>query len=57
MKQKNLLTFILPCYNVEKYVQLCLDSIYECDMSEDQFEVLCINDCSLDNTQEILEMN
>ncbi len=57
MKQKILLTFILPCYNVEKYVQECLDSIYGCNLSEDQFEVLCINDCSLDNTQEILELN
>ena len=57
MKQKILLTFILPCYNVEKYVQQCLDSIYECNLSEDEFEVLCINDCSLDNTQKILEMN
>lgn len=57
MKETILLTFILPCYNVEKYVQQCLDSIYECDLPEDQFEVLCINDCSPDNTQEILELN
>lgn len=51
------LTFVLPCYNVEKCVQQCLDSIYECNLPEDQFEVLCINDCSLDNTQEVLELN
>ena len=56
-KKNLLLTFVLPCYNVEKYVQQCLDSIYECDLQENQFEVLCINDCSPDNTQSILEMN
>lgn len=52
-----LLSFIIPCYNVEKFLQQCLDSIYACDLSEDQYEVLCINDCSLDNVQEILEQN
>lgn len=52
-----LLTFVVPCYNVEKYVQQCLDSIYSCGFSEDQYEVLCINDCSPDNIQAILEKN
>lgn len=52
-----LISFVLPCYNVENFVQLCLDSIYEIDLPESQFEVLCINDCSPDNTQQILESN
>lgn len=56
MNQK-LLTFVVPCYNVEKYVQRCLDSIYACNLSEDQYEVICINDCSPDNVQSILERN
>jgi len=51
------LSFIVPCYNVERYVQKCLDSIYDCDLSDEQFEVVCINDCSPDNVQEILEWN
>ena len=51
------LSYIVPCYNVEKYIQQCLDSIYACDMPEEQFEVVCINDCSPDNVQEILERN
>ena len=57
MNRATTLSFIVPCYNVEKYIQQCLDSIYACDLSEDQFEVLCINDCSPDNVQEILERN
>lgn len=52
-----LITFVLPCYNVERFVQLCLDSIYAIDLPESRFEVLCINDCSPDNIQQVLELN
>lgn len=52
-----LLSFVVPCYNVEKYIQRCLDSIYACNLPEEQYEVVCINDCSPDNVQEILELN
>lgn len=48
------LTFILPCYNVERYIADCLDSIYAQDMSEDEYEVICVNDCSKDGTQEVI---
>ena len=57
MKEDVLVSFVVPCYNVEKYVQQCLDSIYACDLSEEQFEIICINDCSPDNVQEVLERN
>lgn len=56
-RDQMLLTFVVPCYNVEKYIQQCLDSIYACDLPGDQFEVLCVNDCSPDGTQTILEKN
>lgn len=52
-----LLTFIVPCYNVEKYIQRCLDSIYSCGLPEGEFEVLCIDDCSPDGTAGVLEKN
>lgn len=48
------LSFILPCYNVERYVADCLDSIYAQDMSEDEFEVICVNDCSTDGTRDVV---
>ena len=47
-------SFILPCFNVGRYVGGCLDSIYAQDMSETEFEVLCVNDCSTDNTREVV---
>lgn len=49
------LSFILPCYNVERYVADCLDSIYAQDLPEDEYEVICVNDCSTDGTREVIE--
>lgn len=48
------LSFILPCYNVEQYVQYCLNSILKCDLSADEYEVICVNDCSSDKTSDII---
>ena len=51
------LSFILPCYNVERYIADCLISIYSQDLPEDEFEVICVNDCSTDGTRnEIVEI-
>ena len=47
-------SFILPCYNVGRYIEGCLDSIYAQDMPETDFEVICVNDCSTDNTREVV---
>ena len=51
MKQ---LSFILPCYNVERYITDCLNSIYSQNLSEDDFEVICVNDCSTDGTHDAI---
>ncbi len=48
------LSFILPCYNVERYIADCLDSIYEQDLPEDEYEVICVNDCSTDGTRKTI---
>ena len=57
MNDQVLLTFVVPCYNVERYVQCCLDSIYGIGLNENRFEVLCVNDCSPDDVNRILERN
>lgn len=49
------LSFILPCYNVERYITDCLNSIYSQNLSEDDFEVICVNDCSTDGTRAVIE--
>lgn len=48
-------SFVLPCYNVGRYIAECLDSIYAQDMPEDEFEVICVNDCSTDGTRDVIE--
>jgi len=55
--KKILLSFIVPCYNVEAYLQDCLNSLYNQDIAESSFEIICINDCSIDNTKYIITQN
>ena len=43
---------LVPCYNVEKYIKQCLDSIV-CQTLRD-IEIICINDGSTDSTLSIL---
>lgn len=47
------LTVIIPCYNVEKYLRQCLDSVINQTLKE--IEIICVNDGSTDRTQKILE--
>lgn len=46
------ITVIVPVYNVEKYLRECLDSVINQSLKE--IEILCINDCSTDNSMKIL---
>lgn len=50
-----IVSFIIPVYNVEKYITRCLDSIYALSLKEEQFEVLCVDDCSPDGSAAIIE--
>lgn len=42
------ISVIIPVYNVEKYIDQCLDSLQA--QSFDNFEVICVDDGSLDHT-------
>ncbi len=44
---------IVPCYNVEKYIGRCLDSLIDQTLSE--IEIICIDDKSTDETSEIIK--
>lgn len=46
-------SIILPVYNVEPYLAKCLDSILNQTLKD--IEVICVNDCSPDNSLQILE--
>lgn len=47
-------SFIIPVYNATPYIQKCLDSIFALGISEEKMEIICVNDCSLDNTAEVI---
>lgn len=47
------LSVIVPIYNTEKYLEKCLQSI--CPQTLTEIEIICINDCSQDNSQEIVD--
>lgn len=49
------LSIIIPFYNVEQYIAQCLDSVYRQDIPEEEYEVICVDDCSPDNSIAIVE--
>ena len=51
--QSILLSIIVPCYKVEKYLPRCLDSLVS--QTLEQIEIICINDGSPDSCLRILE--
>ena len=50
---KPCVSVIIPCYNMERYVEECLDSL--CAQTIGNFEAVCIDDGSVDSTGEILD--
>ncbi len=52
-KKETKVSVILPVYNVEKYLEKCLDSLLNQTLQE--IEIICINDGSKDNSLEILK--
>ena len=49
------LSFIIPVYNTEEYVGICIKSLLEQDISKDEYEIICVNDGSSDGSLEVLE--
>lgn len=47
------ISVIIPVFNVEKYLEECLDSV--CNQTFKNLEIICINDGSTDNSLNILE--
>lgn len=47
------ISVIVPVYNVEKYLERCLDSIINQTLKN--VEIICVNDGSTDNSINILK--
>ncbi|WP_276867773.1 glycosyltransferase family 2 protein [Enorma massiliensis] len=46
------ISVVVPVYNVELYLERCLDSLL--NQTFNDYEIVCVNDCSPDNSIEIL---
>ena len=51
-KESTKVSVIIPVYNAKDYLRRCLDSIVNQTLSD--IEIICVNDCSTDNSLEIL---
>ena len=49
------ISVIIPVYNVEAYIEECLESIVNQTIGINNIEVIIIDDCSTDNTLKIVE--
>ncbi len=47
------ISVLVPVYNTSQYLRECLDSIIQQTFTD--IEIICVNDCSTDNSQNILE--
>lgn len=50
---RDLISVIIPVYNAGRYLDKCLQSV--CQQSYDNLEIICVDDGSKDNTEEILK--
>ena len=53
LKQK--ISVIIPCYNVEKLVSRCLESVLTQSVGLEHLEIILVDDASTDNTLEVLK--
>lgn len=51
--KKPMLSVIVPVFNVEQYLQRCLNSV--CSQDYDNLEIICVDDGSTDNSGTILD--
>lgn len=48
------ISFIIPVYNGSSYIVRCLNSIYNLAIPEKEYEIIVVDDCSTDDTREIV---
>ena len=48
------LSIIVPCYNAEKYIFRCVDSLTNQTLDKSRYEIILVDDCSSDSTWDII---
>lgn len=49
------ISIIVPFYNVEPYIEKCIHSLFIQDVPQEEYEVICVDDCSTDGSRAIVE--
>ena len=49
------ISVIIPCYNAEKYLDRCLQSVVDQTYPAECIEIICVNDASTDSTLDLLK--
>ena len=49
------LSVIIPVFNAEKYISECLDSLIEQDIPSKDYEIICIDDGSIDESFDVMQ--
>lgn len=49
------LSIILPVYNVENFIADCFDSLLNQDLDKSEYEIICVDDGSPDNSYKVIE--
>lgn len=49
------LSIIIPVYGVEQFIARCLNSVFAINLSEDEYEVICVDDCSRDGSIRVIK--
>jgi len=49
------ISILIPCYNEQKNIRKCLNAVYSSNYDKNKFEVIVIDDGSVDNTGKILK--
>ncbi|MES2681816.1 MAG: glycosyltransferase family A protein [Bacteroidota bacterium] len=50
-----MVSIIITAYNYERYIERAIRSCLDQSISKDQYEIIVVNDCSTDNTVQILK--
>lgn len=48
------ISVIIPCYNVERYIDRCLETVVRQTIGIENIEIICVDDCSTDGTYQKL---
>lgn len=49
------LSVIVPCYNVERYIDRCVSSLIEQTLDHSEYEIILVDDASTDGTWELIQ--